>query len=124
MKVNNFRNYELYRCSLDLTQSIYKLMDKEKFFSSVERREFHKIAIFVPKLIASGIGQSNMKILFKRLNKVKDFLLELKNLSNLSHLKENKGYSYLLNEIENNRLKVWKLLHGYFGWLKRSKKKE
>jgi len=124
MRIDNFRNYDLYRCSLDLTQSIYKLMDKENFFSSHERREFHKIAIAVPKLIASGIGQSNMKIRFKQLNKMKDCLLELKHLSNSSHLIESKGYGYLLNEIENNRLQVLKLLHGYFGWLKRSKKKE
>src|SRR5690625_1877223 len=82
-------------------------MDKENFFSSHERREFHKIAIAVPKLIASCIGQSNMKIRFKQLNKMKDCLLELKHLSNSSHLIENKGYGYLLNEIENYRLQVW-----------------
>ncbi|RFB12731.1 hypothetical protein DZB84_18445 [Bacillus sp. HNG] len=70
-------------------------------------------------MIASGIGQLNIKIQNRNFNKVKDHLKDLEKL--LNQFKElPPDLMDCLYDIEELRIQVIKMLHAYFGSLKSS----
>lgn len=120
ISVEEFGKSSLYKRSTDLMQSIYLLVDDADFkISDKNWRKAYEIAIEVPTLIASGIGQLNMKIRIRNFNKVKDKLKELEKL--LGEFKElHSDFMGCLDDIEELRIQVIKMLHAYFGSLKSS----
>lgn len=120
IRIDDYSKSYLYQRSSDLMQSIYLLIDDVDLeISDKDWRRAYEIAVEVPSLIASGIGQLNIKIRNRNFNKVKDHLKDLEKL-----LKQFKGlHSDLmdcLDDIEELRIQVIKMLHAYFGSLKSS----
>jgi four helix bundle protein len=121
LSVDEFSKSSLYKRSTDLMQSIYLLVDDVDFkISDKDWIRSYEIAIEVPSLIASGIGQLNMKIRIRNFNKAKDKLKDLEKL--LGEFKElPPNLRDCLNDIEELRKQVMKMLNAYFGSLKSSK---
>jgi four helix bundle protein len=120
ISVDEFGKSLLYKRSIDLMQSIYLLVDDvELKISDKDWKSAYEIAIEVPSLIASGIGQLNMKIRIRNFNKVKD---KLKDLEKLLGQFKNLPFNLIdyLNDIEDLRVQVMKMLNAYFGSLKSS----
>ncbi|MEC1157821.1 four helix bundle protein [Cytobacillus horneckiae] len=123
-RIDDFQQSNLYNRSIDLMQSIYYLVDCIEFDISLkEADKAYKIAVNTPLLIASGIGQFNMKVRINKFNQVQENLRGLKILverfQDLSY--EHRAY---LNNIEECRIQVVKLLNNYFGRLTSSNKVE
>jgi four helix bundle protein len=120
MIVEDFRKWQIYESSLDLMISIYALTDRYQLNPDVKQdKELYQLALKIPRLIASGIGQSNIKIRIKKLNEAKQSHEELLDLLNIYGGYSKIDYKYL-DDIEHFRVKGLKLLNGYFGWLKKS----
>ncbi|WP_430789098.1 four helix bundle protein [Virgibacillus flavescens] len=118
MRVENFRKYTLYDRSLDLMIAIYRLIDNYALDpDDRQAKELYRCAIKIPKLIASGIGQTNMNVRIKRLNMAKEKLEYLQGAIRFYEKQRHIDNQYL-DEIEDNRIQVIKLMNGYFGWLK------
>lgn len=123
-QVEDFHRFHLYNRSIDLMQSIYWLVDSEGFEINDEQVEkAYQLAIDTPLQIASAIGQLNLKVRIKRLNEAKGNLNNLRTLLNqfqvLSHEQKDD-----LNNIEECRIQVLKLLNYYFRQLKSSNRVE
>lgn len=99
-------------------QSIYSLVDSVDFnINHKEANRAYQIAINIPLFIASGIGQLNMKVRIKKFNDVSDNLEDLTML--LNHFEDlSWDQREYLNNIEECRIQVVKLLNSYFGRLK------
>lgn len=120
MIVEDFRKWYLYDSSLDLMLSIYALIDRYQLNPDVKPdKELYRLAMKIPKLIASGIGQSNIKVRIKKFNEAKKSHEELLEILNIYRGYSQIGHKYM-DDIEHFRVKGLKLLNGYFGWLKKS----
>lgn len=121
MRVENFRKYNLYDRSLDLMIAIYRLIDNYALDpDDRQAKELYRCAIKIPKLFASGIGQTNMNVRVKRFNKAKDKLDDLR-VAIIFYKEQSHIDRRCLDEIEENRVQLLKLMNGYFGWLSKTK---
>lgn len=121
MHVENFRKLRLYDKSLDLCFATYQFVqENQKKIDNVEAQKIRKLAITIPAWIAIAVGQTNMKVRFKLLNKAKDSLLELQKLVTELHEKLPIHYEsgFILVCCQDELVK---LLHAYFGWLSKNK---
>lgn len=117
MRVENFRNYWLYKQSLALMNAIYRLVDDDTFNpNNRQTKELYRCATKIPKLIASGVGQTNMNIRIKRFNEAKD-ILDVLWQTIRTYEKQYQIDRRYLDEIEENRIQVVKILNRYFGSL-------
>lgn len=124
-RIEDFRQSHLYNRSIDLMQSIYHLVDCIEFDISLkEADKVYKIAVNTPLLLASGIGQLNMKVRINKFNQVQDNLRDLKVLLDQFRVLSCEQHREYLNNIEECRIQVVKLLNNYFGRLKCSNKVE
>lgn len=115
LKVENFRNLFLYKRSLVLTNEVFKWIKSNDDFL-YESEEIRKIAVTIPKKIASAIAQVNMKIRFKRLNDAKMKLRKL--FEKLIEIKNSFKVDYQSwQQIVDRSIEVMKLLNAYFKWI-------
>lgn len=119
MRVESFHNYSLYKQSLALMIAIYRLIDDYSLSpKDCKATELYRCAVKIPKLFASGIGQTNMNVRIKRFNEAKDKLVGLEEALSIYKEQGQIDRRYL-DEIEDNRMQVMKLLNGYFRSIKR-----
>jgi four helix bundle protein len=120
-RVEDFRQSHLYNRSIDLMQSIYWLVDSIYISINIEEaNKAYRIAINVPLLIASGIGQLNTNVRNKKFNQAKNNYLKKLDML-LSHFQNlSNGQSEYLISVEENSIQVLKLLNSYFGRVKSS----
>lgn len=120
-KVDNFRSYNLYKRSIDLTSISYNIIHSCKNnLTEAEVALIRKKVVTLSIKIASAIAQVKMAIRFKKLNEAKFALIQLQSAMRVLKRK-NKIDEYLWHEIENCSTEIMKLLHGYFGWISKSK---
>ncbi|MFD1173942.1 four helix bundle protein [Oceanobacillus picturae] len=117
IKVDNFRNFDLYNCSLSLTKEILQLIKNKKLnISEKEIMQLRRATIAIPWKIASGISQLNIKLRFKRLNAAKESLNCVDKL-----VRNIKACNQLSQRTFNIIEELYKLFNGYFRWLSTSK---
>jgi hypothetical protein len=87
--------------------------------TSEEKLKIRKMVARIPVAIAAGIGQTNMKIRFKRLNTAKGLLVELEmlitELLRESRIKYENGI-----ELSYYHGHVIRLMNSYFGWISKN----
>ena|SRR5699024_4439339 len=121
-KVDNFRAFNLYKRSIDLTKTTYDATNSnQNNFTDAEALLIRKKALTISNKIASAIVQVNMTIRFKKLNEAKVALIQLQSVM-MDLKKKNKIANHSWQDIENCSTEIMKLLHGYFGWLKDHKR--
>lgn len=89
--------------------------------SNEEKLKIRKMTVRIPVAIAAGIGQTNMKIRFKRLNMAKGLLKELKTLTSELLLKSRIEHEDDI-ELQYYYDQVIRLINAYFGWLSKNNK--
>lgn len=121
--VEDFRKLSLYQKSLDLCYAVYRFIENNAVvLKSEEELKIRKMAVRIPAAIAAGIGQTNMKIRFKSLNKAKGLLMELEVLmSKLVQVTEIKQAEY--RKLQNYYGQLIRLMNGYFSWMSKKESK-
>jgi four helix bundle protein len=119
--VEDFRKLSLYQKSLDLCYAVYRFIDKNaEELSDQEKLKIRKIAVRISAVIAGGIGQTNMKIRFKSLNKAKGLLMELEVLmSKLVRVTEIKQTEY--RGLQDYYDQLIRLMNAYFSWMSKKR---
>lgn len=119
-KVESFRTFNLYSRSINLTMAINQAINlcKEDLIDK-EVRIVRKKAVIIPIKIAAAIAQVNVKVRFRKLNEAKSTIIQLRAIM-LEMKKRKKIDDQLWQEVDDYSIEVLKLLHGYFGWMKRS----
>lgn len=121
--VEEFKKSALYLRSLDLHFEVNQFLKmKGDILDMNERRKLQKYATTAPRKIAHGMGQTNMKIRFKKLNEAKNSLLQLQLLLE-GAIKRQGSKLAEYKKVEDYSIQVLKLFNYYFGQLKRKKQK-
>ncbi|MQR93689.1 four helix bundle protein [Fictibacillus phosphorivorans] len=122
-RVENFRDFQLYLRSMDLTRESYEVIHvcKEEL-TDKEVALIRKMAVTIPIKIASAIGQVNMKVRFKMLNNAKVILIQLR-ATMMEFNKKKKVDDHSLTRVNGYLEEILKLLYGYFGWISNEKAK-
>lgn len=120
MYVEDFRKLSLYQRSLECCYAVYRFIDNYAMeLTSEEKFMIRKMASLIPAAVAAGIGQTNMKICFKRLNMAKGLLIELETL--ISELLRGERIKYEDSaELCYYQGHVIRLMNVYFGWLSKN----
>ncbi|GAE37657.1 four helix bundle protein [Halalkalibacter akibai] len=122
-KVENFRSFNLYNRSTDLTMTVRQATNIYKAnLTEQEISILNKNAVIIPKKIAAAISQVNMKERFKKLNEAKSTLIQLEMIM-LELKKRKKIDEQSWREVDDYLMEVMKLLNGYFSWISRRKPK-
>ncbi|MDF1510662.1 four helix bundle protein [Robertmurraya sp. DFI.2.37] len=120
-KVENFRTFNLYSRSINLTMAINQATNlcKEDLIDK-EVRIIRKKAVIISIKIAAAIAQVNVKVRFRKLNEAKSTIIQLRAIM-LEMKKRKKIDEQLWQKVDDHSVEVLKLLHGYFGWMKRKR---
>lgn len=122
MYVEDFKKLSLYQKSLDFYYAVYRFIDNNAMeLSNEEKLKIRKMTVRIPVAIAAGIGQTNMKIRFKRLNMAKGLLEELKTMTSELLLKSRIEHEDDI-ELQYYYDQVIRLINSYFGWLSKNNK--
>lgn len=115
-KVENFRLFNLYNRSLDLTKVIYDVTHKaDGFLTDSEVKIIREKVVIITRKIASGISQVNLSYRFKLLNEAKATLNQLKFIMDSNKTRKKIDLDSL-QIFEKYRIEIISLLKGYLGW--------
>lgn len=117
VKVQNFRKFDVYNRSIDLSMAVKQVINNCK--ANLTEREvgvLSKNAVTIPNKVAAAIGQVNMKVRFKKLNKAKSTVIQLQTIM-LDLKKRKKIDEQLWQKVDEYSIEVMKLLNGYFKWM-------
>lgn len=122
VKVENFRNLDVYNRSIDLLMAVKRVINGCKVdLTEYEVGVLYKNAVIIPNKIAAAIGQVNMKVRFKKLNKAKSTVIQLQTIM-LDLKKRKKIDEQLWQKVDEYSIEVMKLLNGYFKWMGKRKR--
>jgi len=117
VKIDDFRNFNLYKRSIDLTKITYSAVNtSNNKLSLSEAVLIRKRAVTVARKIASGISQANILILFKQLNEAKREIYQLKKVVD-ELTNRGKLQTKSLMNFESCLLEIIKLLNAYFNFV-------
>lgn len=122
VKVENFRNLDVYNRSIDLLMAVKRVINGCKVdLTEYEVGVLYKNAVIIPNKIAAAIGQVNMKVRFKKLNEAKSTVIKLQTI--MFDLKKRKKIDeQLWQKVDEYSIEVMKLLNGYFKWMGKRKR--
>lgn len=117
IKVEDFRAFDLYDRSVDLTIAISQAIKVcQGNLLEKEIEVIRKKAVIVPSKIAAAISQVNFKVRFKKLNEAKGILIQLKSIM-FELTKRKKIDESSWQTVNSCSIDVMKLINGYFRWL-------
>mgnify|MGYP001420374334 CR=1 FL=1 len=123
VKVENFRTFDVYNRSIDLSMAIKQATNSCRGnLTEHEVSVIYKNAITIPNKIAAALAQVNMKVRFKKLNEAKSTLIQLQTIM-LEMKKGKKIDDQIWQEVNDYSTEVMKLLNGYFKWISKIKPK-
>ena len=122
VKVENFRTFDVYNRSVDLSMAIKQATNGCKAnLTEYEIGVINRNAIVIPNKIAAAIAQVNMKIRFKKLNEAKSTVIHLQTIM-LELKKRKKIEEQSWKKVNDYSIEVMKLLNGYFRWISEQNK--
>ncbi|MEH7076218.1 hypothetical protein [Neobacillus drentensis] len=118
-KPEDFKKLALYSRSLDLHIAVNNFLRVYgATLNDTDQLNIRRLTTTVSRKIALAMGQTNIKICFKKLNEAKKSLLQLQSMLKEAVSRQERGNAEFL-KIENYSIQVLKLFNYYFGQLKK-----